>query len=217
MEKLLIIGTGDYAQMAYYFLSNDYDIIGFSEESDFIKLKSFNSLPIFEFEKIETLFSVYEIKILVAVGPNQVNTVRERLYNEVKQKGYQCISYVHPSAFVWDKAYIGENSFIFPNAIVEPYANVGNNCVMWSSSILSHHSQLKDHCFMAPGSSVSGRTVINENCFLGINSTIRDNLIIEEKCIVGAGAVIKKNTVVNGVYSSDATKLYNLNSIKTKV
>lgn len=217
MEKLLIIGTGDYAQMAYHFLCKTYDVVGFSEESEYIKLKSFNSLPIFEFEKIETLFSVSETKILVAVGPNQINTIRERLYNEVKQKGFTCISYIHPKAFVWNENHIGENSFIFPNAIVEPYANVGDNCVMWSGSILSHHSQLKDHCFMAPGSSVSGRTTVKENCFLGINSTIRDNLVIEQNCIVGAGAVIKKNTVINGVYSPKGTSLYNLNSIKTKV
>ena len=217
MEKLLIIGTGDYAEVASFYLAADYEIIGFSEEAAYRKLPSLQDLPIFNFEDIPDLYKTSEIKILVAVGPNHVNTVRERLFNEIKAMGFECISYIHPSASVWDVNAVGENSFVFPNTVVEPYAVVGKNCVMWSGAMLAHHSQLQDHCFMAPGALVSGRTIIKNNCFLGINSTVRDNLIVEEKCIIGAGSVIKSNTQNNGVYSAKGTGLYNLNSSNTKV
>ncbi|WP_452220385.1 NeuD/PglB/VioB family sugar acetyltransferase [Lacinutrix salivirga] len=217
MKKLLIIGTGDYAQMAYYYLSNQYDIIGFAEEAAYRVLRDFNELPIFNFEDIKGKFNPEEVSVLVAVGPNQINTIRERLFLEIKKMEFTCITYIHPSAQVWNQDHIGENSFIFPNAIVEPYATVGSNCVLWSNAILSHHSTVNDHCFMAPGSSVSGRATIKKNCFLGINSTVRDNIIVEENCIVGAGAIIKKNTVKNGVYSPKGTELYNVNSKNTNV
>lgn len=217
MERLLIIGTGDYATVASFYLKNEYNIIGYSEEKAYRKLKSIQDLPIYNFEDIMSLFDPDELKILVAVGPNYVNTIRERLFAEIKKMNFECIRYIHPDATVWDKKAIGENSFIFPNAVVEPYATVGDNCVMWSGSILSHHSKLHHHCFMAPGALVSGRTIINSNCFLGINSTVRDNLIVKEKCIIGAGAQIKKDTIENGVYSSDGTKLFNQNSFETKV
>ena len=217
MEKLLIVGTGDYAKMAYFYLSETYEIIGFSEESAFRKLENLNELPIYNFEDISKLLMPSDIKVLVAIGPNYVNTTRERLYREVKKLGFQCITYIHPKAYVWDVNSIGENTFIFPNAIIEPYAVVGDNCVMWSSAILSHHSKLQDHCFMAPGASVSGRTIIKNNSFLGINSTVRDNIIVQKRCIIGAGAIIKKNTVANGVYSPKGTDLYNVNSLDTRV
>jgi len=217
MEKLLIIGTGDYAKMAYFYLSESYEIVGFSEEFAFRKLENLNDLAIYNFEEISDLFKSSDIKVLVAVGPNYVNTTRERLFKEIKTLGYQCITFIHPTAYVWDVKSIGENSFIFPNAVVEPYAIVGDNCVIWSSAILSHHSKLQDHCFMAPNASVSGRTVIKNNCFLGINSTVRDNIIVEKNCIIGAGAIIKKSTTENGVYSSKGTDLYNVNSRDTHV
>ncbi|WP_299550014.1 acetyltransferase [Seonamhaeicola sp.] len=217
MEKLLIIGTGDYADMASYYLSEKYRIIGFAEEAAYRTLEEFKGLPIMNFEDIHSLYSPNDIKVLVAVGPNKVNSVRERLFLEIKEMKYECITHIHPKAYVWDEQAIGENSFIFPNVTVEPYATVGKNCVLWSGAILSHHSKLMDHSFMAPGSTVSGRTTIKNNCFLGINSTIRDNLVIESHCIIGGGAIIKKNTVPNGVYSDIGTALYNTNSKNTKV
>jgi len=217
MEKLLIIGTGDYAEVAYFYLSQVYDIIGFSEESAYRVLDSFQELPIVNFEDINELYNFKDIKILVAIGPNKTNSVRERLFLEVKKMKFECITFIHPNAQVWDKNAIGENSFIFPNSVIEPFASVGNNCVVWSGAILSHHSKLMDNSFMAPGALVSGRTIIKNNCFLGINSTVRDNIIVEMNCIVGGGAVIKKNTITNGVYSDSGTELYNTNSKNTKV
>jgi sugar O-acyltransferase (sialic acid O-acetyltransferase NeuD family) len=216
---LIIIGTGDFAEVAFYFLreNGSYEILGFSEELAFIKKKNFCDLPIFKFEELESKFSPAQVKILVAVGPNKINTVRERLFNEVKNKGYTCIRFIHPTAVVWSPDSIGENGFIFPGCIVEPFAYVGNNSALWSGSILAHHSKIEDHCFIAPGCTISGRVVIKNNCFLGINSTIRDSIIINERCIIGAGAVIKKDTIANGVYSESGTLLRNENSLTTKV
>lgn len=218
-NSLIIVGTGDYAEMAFYYLTilKTNPVIGFSEESSFIQKKDFKGLPIFKFELLHELFNPLEVKILVAVGPNRVNTVRSRLYEQAKFRGFSFIRFIHPDAYVWNEEAIGENSFIFPGCIVEPYATVGNNCVMWSGSILAHHSRIEDHCFVAPGCTISGRTVIKKNCFLGINSTIRDNIIVEERCIIGGGAVIKKDTKIEGVYSTSATPLYNYQSLNTKV
>ena len=215
MQKLLIIGTGDYAEVATFYLESQYEVIGYAEEAAYRKLPTLQNRPIFNFEDIASKFDASEVKVLVAVGPNRVNTVRERLFNEVRAMRFQCISYIHPAANV--SGSVGENSFIFPNVTVEPFASVGNNCVMWSGAVLAHHSKLEDHCFMAPGALVSGRSVINKNCFLGINSTVRDNVVVGEKCIIGAGSVIKKNTESNGVYSLKGTDLYNLDSMQTKV
>lgn len=216
-ESLVIVGTGDYALMAYYYLKGTYNIVGFSEELAFKKKESFLNIENYDFEKLTQYFDPNSVKLLVAVGPNKVNTVRERLYKEAKEKGFQFINYIHPNAYVWDQSKIGENSFIFPNVTVEPYAEVGNNCVLWSGAIVAHHSIVEDHCFMAPGASVSGRVRVKNNCFIGINSTVRDNVVIEERTIVGAGAVIKKDTEKDGVYSAVRTKLYNNDSTNTKV
>jgi sugar O-acyltransferase (sialic acid O-acetyltransferase NeuD family) len=216
---LIIIGTGDYAEVAYHFLQehDEYDVIGFSEESAFIKKTDFNQRPIYKFEELQEKLNPSKISILVAVGPNRMNTVRERLYNEVKSKGFKCIRYIHRKAIVWSENAIGDNTFIFPGCVVEPFVTIGNNCVLWTSSLIAHHSAIGNHCFIAPGCNISGRVTVKQNSFLGINSTVRDNITIAERSLIGAGAVIKKDTVANGVYSADGTLLYNANSLTTKV
>ncbi len=219
MKDLIIVGTGDYALVAFHFLkeSKQYNVIAFSEERDFIRNSEIEGLPNFAFEELEGKAPANQTMLLIAIGPNKVNSVRERLYLNAKLRGYSFIKYISPKANVWDENSIGENSFIFPNCVVEPFASIGNNCVMWSGAIVAHHSLVNDHCFLAPGVCISGRSVIGSNSFIGINSTIRDNVKIGEKCIVGAGALIKKDLPSGGVYSEKGTGLYNNDSLNTKV
>jgi sugar O-acyltransferase (sialic acid O-acetyltransferase NeuD family) len=219
MKNLIIVGTGDYALVAFHFLKEvkDYRIIAFSEERNYIRFHVIEGLPNIAFEDLEFKAPAEETLLLIAIGPNKVNTVRERLYLDAKAKGYSFIKYISPEASVWDEKAIGENSFIFPKCVVEPFAKVGNNSVLWSGAILAHHSEVKDHCFLAPGVCISGRSVIGSNSFIGINATIRDNVIVGEKCIVGGGALIKKNIESGGVYSASGTSRYKDDSFNTKV
>ncbi len=219
MKNLIIVGTGNYALVAFHFLKKEgkYHIIAFSEEQSYIRFDKIEGLPNIPFEQLEFKAPPEETILLIAVGPNNVNTVRERLYLSAKAKGYSFVKYISPDASVWDSDAIGENTFIFPRCVVEPFAKVGNNCVLWSGSIVAHHSEVKDHCFLAPGVCISGCSVIGANSFIGINATIRDNVVVGEKCIVGGGALIKKNIENGGVYSAVATGRYNDDSFNTKV
>jgi sugar O-acyltransferase (sialic acid O-acetyltransferase NeuD family) len=219
MKNLIIVGTGDYALVALYFLklTEKYNIIAFSEEKSYIRFDIVQGLPNIPYEELEFKAPPDDTVLLIAIGPNKVNSVRERLYLSAKEKGYSFIKYISPQACVWDENAIGENSFIFPNCVVEPFAKVGNNSVLWSGAIVAHHSVVKDHCFLAPGACISGRSVIGSNSFIGINATVRDNVIIGEKCIVGGGALIKKNLENGGVYSQQGTAKFNDDSFNTKV
>ena len=219
MKNLIIVGTGDYALVALYFLkfTGKYNIIAFSEEKSYIRFDIVEGLPNIPYEELEFKAPPDDTVLLIAIGPNKVNSVRERLYLNAKEKGYSFIKYISPQASVWDENAIGEYSFVFPNCVVEPFAKVGNNSVLWSGAVVAHHSEVKDHCFLAPGACVSGRSVIGSNSFIGINATVRDNVIIGEKCIVGGGALIKKNLENGGVYSQQGTAKFNDDSFNTKV
>lgn len=219
MKSIVIVGTGDYAEMAYHYLKRDNynEVIAFSVEKAFKTVKEFCELPVVNFEDIRNDFPPETYELLIAIGPNKVNTVRERLYFEAKNLGYNFITYISPRANVWDSNIIGENSFIFDGCVVEPGVIIGCNTVLWSGTVVAHHSTIGDHCFLAPSVAVSGKITIKNNCFIGINATIRDHVTIAEYCIVGCGAVIKKSTIKNGVYSTKGTDLLRDDSIKTHV
>ncbi len=219
MKCIVIVGTGNLAEIAIQYLKRDLDnqIVAFSVEKEYKKTSNFCGLPVIDFEELSKLFPPETTDLLIAIGPNRVNMVRQRLYQEAKNMGYSFITYISPRANVWNPDKIGENSFIFDGCIVEPEAEIGVNTIMWSGSLVAHHSIVGDHCFLAPSSVISGKTIVKNNCFIGINATIRDHIVIEENCIIGCGAVIKKNTKKHGVYSTKETKLYHENSLETKV
>ncbi|WP_343914401.1 acetyltransferase [Aquimarina litoralis] len=219
MKSIVIIGTGNLAEIAIQYIRRDLknDVVAFSVEKDYNTEKEFCGLPVINFEDLLHSYPPKTTELLIAIGPNKLSSVRERLYLNAKEQGYKIVTYISPRAHIWDHKNIGEGCFIFDGCIVEPETIIGENTVMWSGSIVAHHSNIGKHCFLAPSATISGKVKVKNNCFIGINATIRDHIIIEEKCIIGCGAVIKKNTIKNGVYSANGTTIYNYDSANTNV
>ena len=217
LEKLIIIGTGDYAEVAYHFLNSRYDIICFMVNKDYMTKTIFCDKEVKQLESLKD-FDPKAFKLFIAIGPNGNNKTRERIYLDIKKHTkFNFIKFIHPDSYVWSDHAIGENTMVYPKCIVEPFAVIGDNCVLWSNCLVAHHSTIGNHSFLAPSCSISGRVTISNNCFIGINSTIRDNINIKSNTIVGAGSIIKKDTEENGVYSQKRTHIYNKNSLNTKV
>ena len=82
MKNLVIVGTGDYALVAFHFLkqTGSYNIISFSEEMNYIRFDIVEGLPNISFEELEFKAPPEDTMLLIAIGPNKVNSVRERLY-----------------------------------------------------------------------------------------------------------------------------------------
>ena len=192
--SIVILGTGNLAELAMCYLQRDLkdEIVAFSVEKEYNTGSEFCGLPVIDFEDLLNKYPPETTKILIAIGPNKLSSVRERFYHEVKKLDYELVTYISPKAHIWDVKNIGEGCFIFDGCIVEPKTSIGVNTVMWSGSIVAHHSKIGDHCFLAPSATISGKVQVKNNCFIGINATIRDHIVIEEKCIIGCGAIIKK-------------------------
>ncbi|KAA1247136.1 acetyltransferase [Aquimarina sp. RZ0] len=219
MKSIIIVGTGNLAEIAIQYLQRDLDneIVAFSVEKEYNIAKEFCGLPVINFEDLLKSYPPETTELLIAIGPNKLSGVRARLYIEAKELGYDLVTYISPRAHVWDHKNIGESCFIFDGCIVEPETIIGANTVMWSGSIVAHHSVIGKHCFLAPSATISGKVEVKNNCFIGINATIRDHIVIEENCIIGCGAIIKKNTFKNGVYSAKGTTIYHTDSMNTHV
>ncbi len=65
MEKVIIFGAGKTAELAHYYFTIDsqYQVIGFTVDSKYMDSDTFCGLPVYEFETIESKFSVEDIYI----------------------------------------------------------------------------------------------------------------------------------------------------------
>jgi len=208
MPKLVIIGDGETAELAYEYFTHDspHEVVAFSVEREYAKRDRLFDLPVVPFEEVEQLYPPAEFKAFVAISYTQLNRVRARLYQAAKRKGYDCLSYVSSRAFVWRNVEIGENCMIMENNVVQYAVKIGNNVVLWSGNHIGHQSTIRDNCFISSHVVVSGYCDVGENCFLGVNSSLANNLTIARDCLIGMGAVVHKNTEERKVYVGNPAK-----------
>lgn len=194
MKKLIIYGTGLVAEVAefYFRTDTDYQIVAFTNAADFIAEDKFNGKPLVAFENLESAYPPDEHDIFIALGYTKTNQIRQARYNEAKNKGYACATYISPRATYYGTP-VGDNCFILENNVIQPFVKIGNNVILWSGNHIGHHSTIRDHCFISSHVVVSGNCDIGENCFLGVNSTLRDNIKFGRFVVVGSGAIVMKD------------------------
>jgi sugar O-acyltransferase (sialic acid O-acetyltransferase NeuD family) len=207
-EKLVIIGDGETAEIAYEYFTSDinYEVVAFSAEKKFMKNNALFGLPVVAFEEVEKIYSPKDYKAFVAISFTQLNRLRTRLYKLTKEKGYSVCSYVSPEAFIGKNVELGENCFVFENVSIQRGVKVGNNVIFWSGCVIGHRSTIYDNCFFSEHVALAGFCDVGENCFFGINSCVSNNLKIAKDTIIGAGSVVLQSTEEAKIYVGNPAK-----------
>lgn len=208
-KKLVIVGDGEFAEIAYEYFTHDspFEVVAFGVESRYLQREKLLGLPVVAFETMEERFSPGEHAAFVAITNTHLNRVRRRLYDAAKEKGYEVPSYVSSRAFVWHNVEIGENCFVFENNVLQYHVKLGDCVVLWSGNHVGHRTVIRDNCFVTSHAVISGYCDIGENCFLGVNSCFADNTMVAKDCIVGMGAVVVKDLEEPGlVYVGNPAK-----------
>ncbi len=196
MQKVVIFGVLDTAQLAHYYLKQDptVEVVAFTVHERYVpESKRFEGLPVVPFETLGDWFPSSDYQLFAPMTGRRMNRLREAVYLQGKDMGYAFISYVSPKATVNDNP-IGDNCFILDNAVLEPFARIGNNVVMWSGSQVSHHGEVRDHVFLAPRAVLAGHCVVNSYAWLGANSTVINHCTLGEGTCVAMGAVVTRDT-----------------------
>ncbi len=147
INKVIIFGIQDYAELAHYYLTNDsdYEVVAFSVNEQYIpEGRMFKGLPIVPFENIEAGYPVNRFLFFAPMSPKNMNKARETVYHQIKDKGYELISYVSSKVTMFGNA-IGDNCFILEDNTLQPFTKIGNNVVLWSGNHIGHHGEIKDH------------------------------------------------------------------------
>ena len=217
-RPLIIFGTGDIAELAHYYFTNDsnYKVVAFTVDRDYVSGNRFCNLPVIPFDEIKTSHPPDRSSMFVALSYSKLNSIRKAKYTEAKSLGYHLSSYVSSHATVLNEGRIGENCFILEDNTIQPFVTIGNNVTLWSGNHIGHHSNIRDHCFIASHIVVSGGVEIGESCFIGVNATLRDHIKIGDKCIIGAGVLLLSDAEPGGVYIGQATPRTSLVSRQIK-
>lgn len=207
MAQVIIFGILDTAELAHFYLENDseHTVVAFAVNREYIQQDKFRGLPLVAFEDVDVLFPPAEYQFFAPMTGRNMNRNREKIYLDIKAKGYRLISYVSSKATIFGNP-IGENCFILEDNTIQPFTTIGNNVVLWSGNHIGHHGQIKDHVFFTSHVVMSGHCTIESYSFFGVNSTIRDYTAIAQGTLVGMASAITKDTEEWGVYIGNPAK-----------
>jgi sugar O-acyltransferase (sialic acid O-acetyltransferase NeuD family) len=205
MNQVIIFGLNDFAELAHYYLTTDsnYEVVGFTVNREFFQdTKTYKGLPVFAFEEIEKIYKPDSILFFAPMSPTKMNRDREMIYNEIKRKGYNLISYISSKAIVLTDS-IGDNCFILENNVIQPFVEIGNNVILWSGNHIGHHSKISDSVMFTSHVVLSGHCVVEKYCFFGVNATIRDGITISEGSFISMSASVTRNTLPWKMYTGN--------------
>lgn len=197
-KKIVIFGTGEMAEMAYYYMVNDKNfngyVVAFTADDKFLEGRTtFKDLPLVPFSQVKDKYPPAEYKGHVALSYNKLNQIRAEKYYAMKELGYTLASYVCSRSSLWPDLAVGENCLILENQTIQPTVKIGNNVMIWSGNHIGHGTQIQDHTYISSHVCISGYTRIGTHCFFGVNSATRDYAKIGNGAFVAMGALITKD------------------------
>lgn len=151
------------------------------------------------FESFCTMYSPENARIIIAVGEP---LDRKKLYERVREKGYELETYIHGSAKISKFAEISEGAVILDDVYVAPMAKVGANVWINGYTIIGHDVCIGNHCQISSQVIVAGYTVIGDCVYIGAGASVRERITVGDFSIISMGAVVlkpvKSETIVMG-------------------
>lgn len=208
--KVILFGNGKISEVANFYLKKDtdYTVSAICIHNEYLNENSptFDNLPLVGFNEVQEKYSPDDYYFFCPFSGTNMNKLREKIYNDAKQKGYKFISYISSKANIFTKD-IGENCFILEDNTIQFGVKIGNNCVLWSGNHIGHHSTIEDHVFITSHVVISGSSFIGKYSYIGVNACLKDSIVIAPNTLIGMGSVMTKDTEEYGVYVGNPGKM----------
>src|ERR1044072_5155 len=209
MAKVIIFGIQDFAQLAKFYLQHDseHEVVAFSVHQQYLpEAETFEGLPVVAFDSAGEIYRPSESKFFAPMSPSRMSKLPESVYYQIRDKGYEMISYISSKATVFPSTSIGDNCFILEDNTIQPFTTIGNNVVLWSGNHIGHHNVIKDHVSFTSHVVLSGHCIVEPFAFIGVNATIRDGIHIAEGSFIAMAPAVVMDTEPWGVYKGNPAK-----------
>ena len=200
-EDVILIGDGGHAKIITDIieLNKVYNIIGFTSTNP--KNKFFYNYPLLGDDNImPSYFEKGVNKVAIGIGGYKDNNLRTKIYNFVKDIGFEVINVIHPKSIISETCEIGKGNVIFAGVIINPEVKIGNNIIIATGATIDHETIIKDNCLISAGVTIGANVIIEEKVLCALGSKIISGMFIHENSLIGAGAVVTNSIIENGVY-----------------
>lgn len=189
-EKIVLIGGGGHCHSVIDVIEqeNKYEIIGIVDTKENIGKKVLNYEIIACDDDLETIFKTCKYAI-ITVGQMESNKIRVKIYNKLKEIGFNLPVIISPIAYVSKHSFIDEGTIVMHHALINANVKIGKNCIINTKALIEHDCIVEDNCHISTASVINGGVIIKENSFFGSNATSKQGIEIEG--FIKAGSLAK--------------------------
>ena len=189
MEEIVLVGYGGHAKSVADCIEREgkYHIAGYTD----IEKSDTKYVYLGTDDKLQDIYDKGTLNAVVCVGYMGKGTVRQGLYNKLKQIGYNLPVIVDPSAIVSGSTTFGEGSFVGKGVIINAEAKIGKMAIINTKALIEHECTIGDFSHVAVGSVLCGQVVVGEGAFIGANATVIQCRKVEPYKIIPAGATVR--------------------------
>ena len=189
-EKIVLIGGGGHCHSVIDVIeqTNKYEIIGIIDTKENIGKKVLNYEIIACDDALETIFQTCK-NAIITVGQIESNKIRVKIYNKLKQIGFNLPVIISPLAYVSKHSFIEEGTVIMHQALINANVKIGKNSIINTKALIEHDCIVEDNCHISTASVINGGVIVKENSFFGSNATSKQSIEIEG--FIKAGSLVK--------------------------
>ncbi len=128
-----------------------------------------------------------DIPATIAIGNN---LIRQKIFDQLKQKNISMPALIHPSAIISPSAKIAQASVVMPLVIINADSTIEEACIINSGSIIEHDNHIEAFTHISPNVALAGDVHISTHTHIGIGCSVIQGLYIGKNVIVAAGSSV---------------------------
>lgn len=203
--EIVLVGGGGHCKVVISIIKklDTFNITGISDLKENLGKEVLGIMTKYTDDQLEELHDKGIKYALVTLGSVGNPDNRIRLFEMLKQIGFEIPVIISKNAIVDESVEMDEGTVIMPGVIINPGTKIGKNCIINTGAIIDHDCMIGDHVHIAPGVTLSGSVKVGMGSHIGTGASAIHGIEIGSRVIVGAGSVvvntIQDNKKVMGV------------------
>ena len=184
-EKLLLVGAGGFGRVVSEQARLEYDC-SFVDDAFEPGERVCGISVIGHIADLPELRKGYQ-KLIVTIGNN---TLREKIYTNAKELGYNFPSIVSATAYISPFSKMGWGCVCLNNSIIQNGSVVGNGVLLNPGVEIHHDSFVDDYALIYTNSVVRTQARVGKRVRVGSNVTISNNIVVPEDTDIKNGETL---------------------------
>ena len=196
-KPVIILGAGGHAKVvADSLISSGYEILG-CVTPDLKSGTSFYGVNVLGDDNVIGRYLPSDVVLANGIGALPYQNLRRRIAKNMRDKGYEFVSVIHPSAIISQSVNLDEGVQVMAGAVIQADTRIGCDSIINTGALVDHDCVIGRDTNLAPGVVCSGGVNISDFTYIGTGTKIIHNISIGSHSVIAAGVVIYKDVLAN--------------------